>query len=272
MIDDIDFLNSKFDQLRREIGNLHFRQLLIQHERQEKRRVSTWVTGKWSPIYRSPYDGKKTSYSAHGIDSETEYQSILSEQQNSMYRWLIVDCYEFFNKYLKSLKPYILAGPNITNSGRHTRLCEECGDKIGRKSMFDQLASRLHQSPDFNLLLKKACIDIDLDVAVLVLSEFRNIIVHKAGKLSDFEGFVDRIMVKASWSGLDKRRRVYNFSCDFVTTKHSPLLPENLNFLERPFKGSSLPGHHLDLYQELSGCFVGYAELVRDCLVRRLEL
>tara|TARA_R110000850_G_scaffold32099_29_gene88103 strand:- start:3147 stop:4010 length:864 start_codon:yes stop_codon:yes gene_type:complete len=268
--DEVDFLNGEFDQFKKRIGNLHFRQLLLKHEAQEKRRSTTWVEGKWAPVYRNPYDGKKEKYSAHAIEGESEYRAILSEQQNAMYRWLIVDCYEIFDKYLKALQRFILVGDGRRSGGSATRLCEECGRKLGRRSRFDKLVASLNQDADFKSLLRKSHIDIELDVAVLVLSEFRNIIVHEAGRLSNLDTFVDKVMYKAGWEGADKRADVYNFACGFVTTKNSPLLPESLSFLERSFPGSRVPGHHFDLYQELSGCFVGYAELVRDCVLGRL--
>ncbi len=187
-----------------------------------------------------------------------------------MYRWLIVDCYEIFDKYLKALQRFILVDGGKRLGGSATRLCEQCGDKLVRRSRVDKLVASLNQESDFKSLLRKSHIDIELDVAILVLSEFRNIIVHEAGKLSNLDTFVDKVMYKAGWEGPDKRAGVYNFACGFVTTQNSPLLPESLSFLERSFPGSRVSGHHFDLYQELSGCFVGYAELVRDYVLGRL--
>jgi len=164
---------------------------------------------------------KGLKYFGENISRIDERISFTIEQKNKLYQWLLVDAFENFETFLK--ETYALAG-YIDNS---IWVCEDFGkislEEIQNKSFawfLKQSKNKHHRDPAISILnrlrvvfpeLEKIeaenSLNINFKLALILIMQFRHVIVHRSGEIIDKEEFTQNVFRKAGLSQNETHNR-----------------------------------------------------------------
>ncbi|ODP98199.1 hypothetical protein [Salinivibrio sp. SS2] len=169
--------------------------------------------------------------------SIAELKKLTLWHKNSQYCWLLVQAYEWFEKFIFDSHKLILREQPKTKA-------LNCS-----LSFFSSTYTRVKEYE------KKNASGIHLKIAVLMIEQLRHQIVHAQGCVNDFDDFSEKIISK---SGINNDKPEHRkFFRQFI-------LDNKVYLLERPINDGHYPPRYHDTYTHLVSYLIGYAGLIKE--------